>query len=606
MKAAADIIRPKPAMSMWDWNCQYVDFSLDHNYKAASPGQYDPSLMPWWKGIVDAIDNPRIKEVVVLGISQGGKEEHCLCFPARYWAGTNRRLRILYVGHQETLSEEIYIDRVKGGMKITQPTINLLGTVKERGMQYSIGATQFGCTHGGTGGGLKGKPWDVVLCSEVSSFKSVAVLDEARKRGITRPFFKLVMWGCPDWRQARPSDEDPLFVEYDMTDQREWTMPDPKTGNPFFWQVGDGKADGIYWDRSAKRNDGSYDLDLVERTAHYVTPDGTVITEDDRWRVVCSGSWQSTNKDAPSFKFGAHVNQMMLKWKDVGGFGHIARRYLESYSKGPFSYRAFRYEVEAAKWYGEKETIEVNSIEQRKAAYRAGQHLSTIPAYSHIAIKRSMTLMTIDVQKSKLYCLIREWYDGGDSALVEWAELTTWKDVAMLAAKHSVARSFIDTGYTERRNEVLEQCLFGDLRGGVPMFGRDGLKEAYKVDKRDPFEGTGKQGRSKLPMVTFNPDQIKHILAGLTAGTDSHVWMLPTDIDAEYIMQVTSEERIDGAWVKRRRDNHLWDCEVMSLCAAMILGVFRQVAIDLDAPVIQSTTPAAATITRRTGVYMPD
>jgi len=606
MKPAADIIRPQERLSMWNWNVENVDFSLDQDYRAASAGRYDPTLMPWWKFIVDSIDDLTIREVVVLGVSQGGKEEHCLCFPARYWAGTNKRLHCLYVGHQEEKAEEIYLDRVIGGMRLTHPTRNLTGSAKMRGMIYNIGATRFGCTHGGTGGGLKGKPWDAVLCSEVSSFKSVAVIDEARKRGMTRPFFKLVIWGCPDWRQRRPSDEDPLFIEHDNTSKHEWIMPDPATGNLFRWEVGDGEGAGIYWDKSAKREDGSYDLDIVRKTAHYITPDGTVIRQEDRWKVMLSGSWQPTNLKAPSWKIGVHFHQLMMPWEEVGGFGHIAVRKLESVHRGPDSYRAFRYEVEAEKWYGEKQTIEVASVDQRRGSYRHGQRLLGLPAYEFITQRRGVVIITVDVQKDCLFVVAREWFDGGESALVEFAEVQGFREVAAIKAKHNASWVFIDLGYTDRRNECLEQCVYGEIKGAVPMFGRDSIKTIYDPPRqRDPFEGTAKQGKAKIVMVTFNPNMAKNILSQLTNGQDPHQWLLPSDIPPEYIRQVTAEECVDGAWVKRHKDNHAWDCENMSLVAAMVLGIFRQVGIDLDIPVPE-IAPVRANNTRRVGVYMPD
>jgi hypothetical protein len=593
MTPAADIIRPRERLSMWDWNVQNVDFSLDPNYRAASPGHYDPDLMPWWKAIVDAIDNPTIKEVVVLAVSQGGKEEHCLCFPARYYAGTNRRLHCLYVGHQEAIAEEVYLDRVIGGMNLTHATRNLVGTSRMRGMIYDIGVTRFGCTHGGTGGGLKGKPWDVVFCSEIGSYKSVAILDEARKRGMTRPFSKLVIWGCPDWRQKRPSDDDPLFIEHDQTPQHEWTMKDPATGNGFYFKIGDGTSDGIQWDKSAKRDNGTYDLDLVARSAHYMTPDGTAITEDDRWKTILTGEWKATNPNAPAWKFGPHIHQLMMpdKWKDKCSFGAVAVRYVESLTKGMESQRAFRYEVEAAKWYGEKQTIELNDVDQRRGSYTMGTRLIKYPAYQYLTAKRSQLTLCIDVQLRHEWGIVREWFDGGDSALVDFVKLDRWKDWAELRAKYGIAanRVFIDLGYTDRRNEVLEALTIGELKGGIPMFGRDTLKETYAVRKDyDPFEGTGKQGRVKMPMITFNPDVQKNLLSRLIDGTDSHQWLLPSNAPPELPRQLSAEECIDGRWKKRHNDNHATDCETMGLTAAMVLGIFRQAGIELD---ITDTAP---------------
>jgi len=185
-----------------------------------------------------------------------------------------------------------------------------------------------------------------------------------------------------------------------------------------------------------------------------------------------------------------------------------------------------------------------------------------------------------------------------------------WKDLAAIKAKHGAAWAFIDLGYTDRRNEVLEQCLYGDLTGAVPMFGRDTLKETYHVKRDyDPFEGTAKQGRKSMPMVTFNPDAVKTMLSRLMDGGDPHQWLLPTDIPGEYIRQVTAEECIDGAWVARHKDNHGLDCEVMNLVAAMVLGVFRQAGIELDQSAgvtVPVSQPVSATAPRRRGVYYND
>jgi hypothetical protein len=131
------------------------------------------------------------------------------------------------------------------------------------------------------------------------------------------------------------------------------------------------------------------------------------------------------------------------------------------------------------------------------------------------------------------------------------------------------------------------------------MFGRDSFKEAYIVRRDyDPFQGTGKQGRVKMPMITFNPDVQKNLYARLIDGTDSHQWFIPSNAPPELIRQLTAEECIDGHWEKRHNDNHATDCETMGLTAAMVLGVFRQAGIELD-----SNEPATAAPTRKPMVY---
>lgn len=602
MQVAADIIRPKPFMSCWDWNVANVDYSSDRSYKAATSAKYDPTLMPWWKTIVDKIDDPLVKEVVVLGISQGGKEEHCLCMPARYWAGTNQPFHVLYVGHQETKAEEIFIDRVKGSMTLTEATRNLLGTVRERGMVYDIGATRFACTHGGTGGGLKGKPWDRVLLSEISSFHSLAVLDEARKRGLTRPSFKIVMWGCPDWRKNRPSDEDPLFVEFDLGNRAEWSMIDPITGNRFFFTVGDGEGPGIHWDPKAKKENGSVDLTMVEETAYYVTPDGTRIDEKDRWKTVCTGEWLDQNEEAPKWKFSAHIHQLMMPWKDAGGFGYIARRFCESLLKGKDSHRIFRYEIEAAKWHSEKQRPEEEKVKQRASLYPRGSRFSLheLTKFPHIG-KATRVIGTVDVQQDTLYWSAREWVQGGDSGLVDFNCVTRWESVRDSFDKCGVITRLIDASYNDRRVEVFDECIAGSMVGAIPCFGRDTLVMPFEIKEKDPYEGSLRQGRHKLKMMTWNPSQIKLLLMRLMNGDDPHIWNLPKDYTDEYIAHLTAEEYVDGAWVRKRKMNHWLDDEAMSLVGAIAANVYFHIGVEQQRPV----APVVQQVPRR-GVFNPN
>lgn len=602
MIEASEIISPPERLSCWTWNCQNVDYGLDRSYKAATPGRYDPTLMPWWKGLVDLAFDSATKEFVLIAPSQTGKEEHLLCFPARYWAANGFRKDVLYVGHQDTKVETIFRSRVRGSMTLTEQTQALIADADELGFVYKIGGSKFACTHASTGGGLKGEPWDILLCSEISSYKSIAILDEARKRGNTRPTFKIIMWGCPDWRMKRASDDDVLFIEHGTGSQHELCMLDHVTGSRFFFDVGDGKGAGIRFDPAAKREDGSYDFDVVEKTAYYLTPDGTRIDECDRWKTVLTGEWQPQNPKAASGKISAHVHQLMMPWANVGGFGHIARRMMESIAKGPESHRAFRYEVEARKWHGQKFGVADTELEKRQGSYERGVRLATLKEYADlVAGKKSIVTMQIDVQSDQrednLYYTVQEWWMGGNSALVDYGHCATWAKAKEIAAKYGVSRLtgawavFIDNSYEERSDEVYEQCISGVMKGAVPVFGRDNLKTWYEIKARDPYEGTAKQSGKKIPMLTFNPNDIKTHLWKLLNGVDRHIYLLPTGsvqktIDGQptpLLRHLTSEVCTDGAWVRLHKDNHWWDCCAFGLAAAMVLGYFLHA--DPDTPV---------------------
>jgi len=600
--AALSAVRIPDERNVWQWAADEVDYSRHATYETELKSKYNPDYLPYFKEVQEAITDRDVSEVWILKNSRAGATENCLLNPIR-WAVSRGGYHILFVSGNEDAAVDFFEKRIKDGLRLAPSCKKKLSSaIRNDKTRVYFSDGNIAATWPRNRMAFKASGYNLILADEVSIWSEYST-DMLRKRGDNWAFSKIIGVSSPDPAQKRGSDEDPIFIEYRAGDQRRWHCKDVN-GQDFVFEMGDKSTPyGLKWSVDAKREDGQWDYEKVKETAYYVTPSGAIIKEPQRMDVVRSGKWIPTATNSNKIR-SYHVNAFMSPFKS-GELGNIAVAFLKANSRGPLALKTFLYEYLAQPWYGEKTTIEINAIEQRRGSYKAGQPLATVPAYAYLCQKKSSRFMAIDVQKHKLYCLVREWFDGGDSALVEWRELTTWKDVAELAARHNVARVFIDTGYTERRNEVLEQCLYGEIKGGVPMFGRDSLKEAYKVDKRDPFEGTAKQGRSKMPMITFNPDQIKHILSKLTAGEDLHQWLLPADIDADYIMQVTSEECIDGAWVKKRRDNHLWDCEVMNLCAAMVLGMFRQVVIDLtmDAPV---TAPIQAVNARPRGVYYND
>lgn len=591
---------PRPALNVWQWAAQNVDFALATNYDTPIKGRYDPDYMPFWKEPAECLTRYDVNEVIALKCARAGGSENLLLNAIRY-AVAMRPQPTLYVTGDQLSAERMMEKRIKRSMRCAKATAREYR--HGSGTQHDIAfpSMDFRVTWPKAKQAFKQDGWALILCDEVSTWPDFSA-DMARKRTASYPFPHIVFISSPDPQAKRGSDDDPIFVEYRRGDCRKWTCTD-KSGAPFVFEMGaQDTPHGLKWDTSAKGEDGKWNYDRVRETAHYVTPSGDVLQEHDRMSIVRGGRWVPSQV-GPSNVRSYHVNAFMTPFDSFGG---IAVAFLKANAAGPQSLRTFVYEYLAEPWYGEKQTIEVNEIEKRRGSYRHGSRLLATPAYAYLSARRSTVITTIDVQKSRMFVVVREWFDGGDSALVEFAEVDAWKDIAAIKAKHNSDRVFIDLGYSERRNEVLEQCMFGDIKGAVPMFGRDTLRETYKVQRDyDPFEGTAKQGRVKMPVVTFNPDQVKHIMARLMSGIESRQWFLPSDVGGEYMRQITAEECIDGAWVAKHKDNHATDCETMNLVAAMILGKFSEVVPDLAAitaaPKAEPPRPV-----RMRGVYVPD
>ena len=588
MQTCFDGFAPEPDVPIWQWCADNVDYSLVPNYEIPREylGPFDPDFAPFWKEPVECLLDYETREIVILKPSRSICTEHCIINPIRYFCATGSH-QIYYLGGQGDMVERFFEERIERGLRCCKPLANVQW--RKAGTRLISDRWQLTASYPGSKSSDKQCGYELIFVDELSLCPPGQVQTLRKRMDSYRHTGKLVMISSPDTKQKKPSSEDAIFIEFhglqedgkQTADQREWHCHDPKTGKLFVFRKGDeDTTDGVKWDKKAKDENGNWNMQRVAETAHYVTPDGTVIVNAEKMKIVRGGEWKPTNLNATNTERKTyHLEGLDLPFIS-GDIGRYAVDFLTAAKRGQEAVRVFAYEVEARMFYGEKQKLEDDTILQRAGKYKRGQRVSQVAEYAPFYLgKQLWTFATVDVQKEFLVYAIREWVDGGDSGLVQWAEAQTWETIKEQAIKFACSKMFIDNSYEERRNEVFEQCLMGVMKGAVPCFGRDSLQAAYDLKTRDPFEGTAKQGHQKLFMCTFNPDQIKSILYREVINVGGHVWRVPDDIDGKYVRGMRAEECIDGAWKKKDRYNHPWDVEVLQLLAAMCFGVFRQVAV---------------------------
>jgi hypothetical protein len=587
----------KPDLRSWEWAAQNVDYSRVANYDTEWKSVYRPDYMPYWKEVMDAAQDTSVREIWVLKCSRSGFDENAGLTTLRYHVAC-APIPIMYLSGQQESIEAFAETRIKPGFKFAEDTAKKFAAARVRGLEIHFDSMSLVCSYPGSRMAFKQSGYALIIASEVSMWPEFAS-DMLRGRTANYAFPHIVAGSSPDPAQRRGSDEDPIFVEFVQTDQRRWVCPDPKTGNGFVFRLTAGEeVDGLKWDAKAERSDGSWDMDKVAATAHYITPDGTRIEDKDRMAIIRAGHWEPAPKEkritvttneriigaecGASDKRGYHVTRFMVPFR-VGSFAHIACAFLEAKQKGYGPWRTFVYEYLAEKWHTEQLIAKETEIEGRKSKYQCGQAASKLPAFEPVYRgKRRIAVMTVDVQKDSLWWVVREWMQGGDSSLIDYGNSDRWELLREIALRHGCERVFIDNSYNARKNEVIEQCISGIMKGAVPCYGRDGLKDKYgrerefHVERRDPYEGTAKGGRWKIPAVTHNPNLLKNTLFLLSTGRDWHVWRIPEDVKHDYIAQMQSERCTDGQWVKVKAANHIWDCETMSLLSAKLLGLWTE------------------------------
>lgn len=556
-----------PDLNIWQWCAENVDFSLAQNYDTPKHERFDPDFMPFWNEPAECLTDPAIREVVVLKCARAGGSENLLLNPIRYVVA-NAPQPTLYVTGDQLSAERFMEKRIKRGFRTCPPAHRLYKQAQSTQHDIALAGCDIRVTWPKARQAFKQDGWAMVLCDEVSLWPEYSA-DMARKRTASYPFSHIVFLSSPDPAQKRSSDDDPIFVEYERGDCRKWMCKDPATGKDFVFEMGARDGVGLRWDQKAKREDGTWDINAVRDSAHYVTPDGTKIANDDRMAVVRGGRWVATNKEAPDDVRSYHVTAFMTPFKS-GDFGEIAAAFITAKHRGATAMRTFVYEYLAEKWIENIEIVRDDKLIEREANYSRGELITDrLPQYRGVP---ASVIIGADVQKTHVWWIARQFVDGGDSGLIDYGHVATFGELNDVANRLKASRVMIDGNY--RRLEVFEACHSFNF---LPVEAHDRLSLPFIVKEIDPFEGTNRQGPNRIGLIQLESPVFKDLLMDCMRGESEKKWFVPKGMPLEYARQVMAEQKVDGAYRLRRgySQNHLGDCEYYAILGAVYTKMFR-------------------------------
>ncbi len=208
--------------------------------------------------------------------------------------------------------------------------------------------------------------------------------------------------------------------------------------------------------------------------------------------------------------------------------------------------------------------------------------------------------LTIDVQKDHFWYLIRSWCKNGESRLIKYGKVSTYDEIRKIQIDNGVRDQcvFIDSG--NMSTQVYSKCVqyshVGVVNGKkvnlswVALKGwdatdfphPDNTKRLYSTETRgDPNLGIGAKGKT-CPLYKWSNRSVKDILFHLRDGKG--VKWLCNNVDSEYEKQLNSEilvRTLDKRTNKEKFiyqkkigvDNHLLDCEAMSIVGACFVNI---------------------------------
>lgn len=554
------------------------------------PGRYSCDLTPYARDVMDAFNDDSVEEVTVMKSVQVGMTEVALNILG-YMVDEDPS-PTLYVMPTENDIRGIAAARLRQMIDLSDRlSLHKTDALNDlRGILWSFDNMDVKFGWSDSDASLASMPCRVAILDELAKYHNSKTkigadrVDLARKR--TQTF-----WNRKIIKLSTPEDETDLLVrEYRSSDQRRLWVPCPHCGTyaPLVFPR-DGQGHRFHYpdvDAEEIRRGGLAYFECVSCAAP--------ILEKHRRAMVAAGVFcPEGNKVAaggvvvggmPSTAFrGFHI------WSAYSPFvpwGSIAYEWITSQSDLE-KLKSFVNNTLGEPWEEKAKHVEVDRLRESVGQLERG----VVPARGRVLT------MAADVQADYLLYEVRAWAGAEENWLVQYGRVETFGELAMRVLEHQwpveqgqgatkrIQLALVDSGHRQdevyafcrqqnknQRREVVRPSKGVDrLRGGAPY-------QLTGIDK--DFAGKPLPGSTQL--CSFVNLYFKDRLARLMQP-DSGKCHLPAEVGEDWFVQITSEHKVTirkgGLTTKRwvlkphRTENHYWDCAVMNLVAADLLGL---------------------------------
>lgn len=379
-------------------------------------------------------------------------------------------------------------------------------------------------------------------------------------------------------------DLDKAFLE---GSQHEWgfTCPECSLWQPFSW-------DSIKYD-TIQDDRGNYLHDAIKPTVRYECAATEASgcnarfsdTVQNRRLLASLGSYAQQNLTAPSDIYSFHWNRLTIYWNE---WARLVQQWCNANAakgRGDIDpLRAFVQKVKGQSW---KEAASDFEIPINRGDYPMSEDWKQEGMLNGTKLR----VMTIDVQMSCFYVIIRSWSNGLDDkghSRLRFVKIraVSWEDLRDIQLEHGVPDSLTFADARHKPRDVFHHCakygwnaLMGD---DAKTFGHSRKnKKTGKIERIERYYSRRQRvfpGSGSCLVYHWSNLSIKDTLAALRDHQAKGVtWEVASDTPEEYFAQMDSEvrredEKKPGVWRwMKTRDNHLWDCEAMQVTVAYML-----------------------------------
>lgn len=588
LKGFFDVTRPPDRRTPWQWCEEHV--TVDNT--SPFPGRWRSDNSPWVKAPMEAAADSAVRRIVIRCAAQTAKTQTCLCLMC--WVVDQEPGPAMYVMAAKDEARDFMRDRVLPTFRKCRTVAKKLAT--HEGLTFVFSTMPFYFTGSHSKSKLQSKPIRWLFLDEIRNYPDGA-LELALKR--TRSY-----WNAKEIMISTANlVGDAVDAEYTTGSREVFNTRCPKCSalEPLVWER-------IEWDKDEEaKPSAEFSVDRLTRSIRL-----KCTKCEHRWRDVpherrqisLGGCFVSENPNAGRNKRSFHWNALLppqVTWASVVEEYLMAMRAARSSPPDLYPLKRWYNETLGLSWETALGVVEdYEFLEKRRGEYD----------FNSVWSEETVRFMAADKQAKggeHYWWLIRAFAPGGKSRLIAYGRAETQTDLELVRDRYGVdpVNAMIDSGY--RATEVYRFChkygwkaMKGDQAAmyahditdpatGKPAIVHRLWKKHQRIDATFGLRKAVKGPRLYL----FSSSTTKDFLAEFMTGAVGE-WTIPKTIGKEYLDMITAEHRVEKTdtrgrtsyqWHQLRPDNHLLDCELMCLVAAVIRKLVQEGTV--RAPKIQ-------------------
>lgn len=555
-------ITPPPELKVSQWADGYRKLSPE---SSAEPGRWKTSRAPYQQGMMDALNESGVKEIVFMTSAQIGKTE-IINNIVGYFIHQDPS-PILFIQPTLDMAESWSKDRFAPMIRDTKELREFISNPKARDSGNTLLHKKFPGGHITMAGAnspssLASRPIRIVLLDEEDRYPASAGTEGdpgslAQKRTTT-------FWNRLLIAASTPGIEghSRIAARYQISDQRKYFVPCPKCNNFQTLQWANLKFDNT--DHKTAPNTAYYECAVC--TAH--------LNESDKLWMLKSGEWKA--EGASNGIAGFHISELYSPWVK---WSEMVASFLKA-KRLPEALQTWVNTSLGETWKEETEGVDSESLVNRK------ENWGRLAPKSVIVITCG-----VDVQDDRIEAEVIGWGIDEESWSLQYhvlhgdpAQNSVWKDLDNVINQKinhesgnflSVACTCVDSGghYTEA---VYEYCKSREMNR---VFAIKGSSQAGKplVSK------FSRSNRKRVKLFSIGTDTAKQIIySRLKIHEPGPGYChFPAEYPESYFKQLTSERIMtkfthgypQRMWIKAKgKRNEALDCRVYGLTALHILN----------------------------------